>query len=60
MDAENSRQRRGKGPDNVFLVINVFHRGPVRVSLEKRLDHGVKSLLQGDPYHFFKEAYNLV
>ena len=25
------------GPDN-FLVINVFHRGPIRTSLEKQLD----------------------
>ena len=29
----------GGGPDNIFLISNVFHRGlTVRASLEKQLD----------------------
>ena len=57
MDAGESRQRRGGSPDNVFLVPNVFHRGPYDPPSRSNLSHGVQLLLRTS---ISKKAYNLV
>ena len=46
-----------EGPDNSFLAINVFHRGPYKPPL-RMCREGVQLLLKGGPYPISKETYS--